>query len=429
MRHLKLVLIAAALGTAYHAPSATAQEDLQFKVHDAIRTGVNWLKSRQTPEGHWGDSSKNPAYAGGGTSYHAMPSNCAFALFCLLTCEVPTDDPVITKGFAWLRTQEWKGTYENAIIIMAFRELYFRKVQEVAKKKFGKFKDAQAKIDDYMKEKDAKDGLKYGGAAAGADWQLIEKATTNLVSWQFSDTGWRYGGDMRGNSGDTDVSATHLALFGLASALALGVRIDPKVFYTAANFLVNEQDQTGEVVQQRNPEGQGSWTPMAGDRARGWAYMKSSSEERERHQTGSMTGAGIIGLMVCKGQLLKTQYWKAIGKRVDQSIQDGIAWLDKNWIPGLTTNPHGFRGTGYYWWVVERVGILGEITLIGTNNWYVQGAQNLVGIQKKVDNDNGFWDVGAEVFPQDELNTIYALLFLKKHAHAVGIPPVTRGDK
>lgn len=428
MRHLTLAAVI--LSAVIASPDTSAQdENLAFKIHKAIATGVEWLKAKQTPEGHFGDSSKNPTYTGAGTAYHGKPRNCAFALFTLLKCEVPTTDPVIVKGFTWLRQQEFKGTYENSAVCMAFREYYYRKLVEAMEKKYKRSKDKDLKVKKAMKDKDAKHGLRYD-RNKDADWALVGKCLGNLTNWQFNEQGWRYG-DLQGDAGDQDVSATHLALFGIKACMALGHRVDPKIFYNAANYLLNEQDANGQAVKAgAKAGGEGSWSPMAGDRARGWPYMKTASKPAEQRVTGSMTGAGICGLMVCKGVLLNNKrYWKAIGKRVDTGIHHGVAWLNQNWVKGLEHNPDGFRGTGYYWWVVERVGILGGLTMIGTHNWYLEGAQHLVTIQKKVDEKKGYWDIGQEVFPADEFNTCYALLFLKKHAHSVGIPPITGGNR
>ena len=65
----------------------------------------------------------------------------------------------------------------------------------------------------------------------------------------------------------------------------------------------------------------------------------------------------------------------------------------------------------------ERVGILGNIELIGANAWYVQGAQHLVKAQK----DDGHWNSGTELEPADVLDSCFALLFLKKATMPVGV--------
>ncbi len=415
------------------ASHACAQEEnLPFKIHEAIRTGVNWLKARQQAEGHFGES-KGETYTAGGEGWHERPSLCAFSLYCLLKCDVPVADPVITKGFAYLRTAEIKGVYEYAVIIMAFRELYHFTSLEAARKKFAKSKNPDLDTDKFMaglKHQSAAHGMsKLGGAQGQADWQYVDKLAKQLVGWQNANQGWRYG-DLGGNDGAQDISATHLALFGLKAALACNVQLDKGAFAGASQYLLDAQEVDGPAAKAEATGRQdGSWSPMAGDRARGWAYMSTSTVADEKERSGGMTGAAIIGLMVCKSELSSTPFWKKLGPKIDAAINDGVAWLNVHWVPNLTSNPPSDNRTGYYWWVVERTGVLGGIQLIGSHNWYIEGATNLVAIQKPVDKDQGYWDIGQELHPSDLLNTIYALLFLKKHDHALGIPPITRGSR
>ncbi len=439
MRFLQTIVVLLVVGAFVAQPAAAQDENLPFKIHEAIRTGVNWLKKKQHPqEGHFGEAS-GPTYAAGGTLYPHKAAYTAFALYCLLKCDVPVTDPVITKGFQFIRSSELKGVYEHAVVIMAFRELYHYAVLAYAKRKFEKSKNPESETDKFMEKLEpgsAAYGMsKLAGAQGQQDWQLVDKLTKKLIGWQNANQGWRYG-DLGGNDGAQDISATHLALFGLKAALACNVQFDKGLFAGAATYLLAEQELQGEAVKQENPgagsgnkdEG-GSWTPMTGDRARGWAYMSGSAKEEEKTRTGGMTAAALIGLMACKSELMKTPWWKKEGQKVDQAINDGIAFLNVHWVPNLTSNPpHGNR-TGYFWWAVERTGVLGAVQMIGQHNWYIEGAMNLVAIQQPVDKDNGFWDIKHEVEPTDLLNTIYALLFLKKTDHAIGIPPVTRGGR
>ncbi|MBN4055030.1 hypothetical protein JYT15_00825, partial [Acidimicrobium ferrooxidans] len=105
---------------------------------------------------------------------------------------------------------------------------------------------------------------------------------------------------------------------------------------------------------------------------------------------------------------------------------DGLIWMNLNYT--VTANPYGRRGHYYYLYALERVGILGGISLIGDHNWYSDGAKYLVSAQKPVDKDNAFWDEKDEIAPSDLIDTCYALLFLKKATIPVGVT-ITRMGK
>jgi hypothetical protein len=83
---------------------AVAQDDpaeFRKKVDEAIDKGVEWLKKRQQPSGDFGESA-GPTY-GPGKAYPNKPGITAFSLLALLKSDVPHNDPVITKGLAFLQ--------------------------------------------------------------------------------------------------------------------------------------------------------------------------------------------------------------------------------------------------------------------------------------------------------------------------------------
>ncbi len=128
-----------------------------------------------------------------------------------------------------------------------------------------------------------------------------------------------------------------------------------------------------------------------------------------------MTASGVCSLILAKSQLVKSPLLtKELGARVDQAIYDGLAWLDLHWT--VEENPGGARSHYYYLYALERVGVLGQIDLIGAHRWYVDGAKHLIGAQA----DDGHWNSGTEIEPGDVIDTCFALLFLKKATLPVG---------
>lgn len=78
------------------------------EVRESIRKGVQFLKSRQNPEGSWEEW---PGQLGGLTSL------CTLAL---LNCGVDKDDPNVAKALEWLRKLEPQTTYAVALQTMVF---------------------------------------------------------------------------------------------------------------------------------------------------------------------------------------------------------------------------------------------------------------------------------------------------------------------
>lgn len=414
-RVITAVLVAVALLA--RAGSAAADDVSPAQIDEAIRKGVRFLKGGQHADGSFSGGSgigfPNPPVR----PYDRVPANTAFHLFVLLQCGVPTTDSVITKGFAYLRTAKLKGVFEHAGVIMAVRERYhWAAVEKPSGQRNG----------------DAKQGLDDAGDQGEIDRQLLHVCVDKVVGWQRRVGGWRYGySELAYEDGDADVVSTYLALSGLKAARACGLSVPARVFADAARYLVAEQDPTGEPVKPTETRGgDGEWSPLSGDRCRGWAYTGTSDRAWARNHTSARTASGVLALMICKSELQDTAWWRDGGESVDRAMHDGVAWIHEHWSPGLVSNPNGYGCIGYHWWVVSRPCLVGGLATLGRHNWYAEGAKTLVSIQQLTDEETGYWDVAPTDFqPSDNLNTSYALLFLKKHAHSLGISPIARASK
>jgi len=417
------VLVAAVLLLTPSAACAQAMPgDLPPKINKAIDNGVVWLKGRQIKNGaekdSWG-TGNNPLYPGGAGPAHPLYIGItAFALYTLLECDVDPEDPVIVSGLDYIRRNIDSSfnaggigagggkmqcmCYECGVLIMMFESLYdarWEKLVRAAKK-------------DPKKEKKPPTKLEPG------DETLVKGAISFLAATQSRTGGWRYGPPAFPSplGVDQDTSSTQIALLGLVSAVRMGMAVDPKVFHSAVITTLENQAKDGPAAKPKPPEGGGGTMVQATDKCRGWAYTPNAGDSKDQQVSGGMTASGVCSLIIIKSQLTGNPLFnKDLQARVDKAIFDGLAWIDANWT--VTSNPGGHRSHYYYLYGLERVGILGNIQLIGANAWYVQGAQHLVGAQK----GDGHWDSGTELEPKDVLDSCFALLFLKKATMPVGV--------
>jgi hypothetical protein len=118
--------------------------------------------------------------------------------------------------------------------------------------------------------------------------------------------------------------------------------------------------------------------------------------------TGSMTVSGLAGLAIAREGLWRTRRFTGKDrKQVDDSVRDGLAWMQVNF--DVKTNPGAAAANHlYYLYGLERMGMLVERRWIGTHDWYKEGADLLLETQ----GNDGAWG--------DHVQTSFAVLFLKR---------------
>ncbi|MBI4569772.1 MAG: hypothetical protein HY719_15375 [Planctomycetes bacterium] len=476
-----LVVGATGRASAQQVPGQDPSKSFADLVETAIDKGVAWLKKKQQPAGHFGITKGN-TYAGGTNAYPNIIGNTAFALYTLLKCGVPKNDPVIVKGFEYIRKHygdHMQSSYEISACLFAFEELSTHKPPKRKEEKEFEYKKRAAK--------EAKVQVAPG------DLSLVKSMLQDLIGTMnfelgagvtgVEGKGWRYGNNQYAQvkaqaaaqgggtvniqsfdntGGNMDVSATQYALLGLKSASRMGLRenIDKvyatrpdvkagaSIFFDVMTFLLSVQEADGPAVTPKNEEKdqRRTFVPGATDKARGWSYMKwMVRQPQESTASGSMTTAGVCGLILCKSELQSHPLYrvnKDLPRKVDQAIRDGIAWLALNYT--MERNPYvaaggaaagganlaaGIKGNHYYYlYGMERMGVFGDIDKIDKNDWYTDGATVLLREQKKANDAEWFWDSGQTHTPADEYDTCFALLFLEKASVPLpGVFEVTRG--
>ncbi len=444
------------------------ERDVSFmkKVNWAIEYGVNWLKAKPAifemkkgdEAAHWGLVKGTRIYGGGqGPQYRHPAGPTALALYTLLKCGVDPKDPVIVKGFNWLKLlhrvtpkydgvdaggKSWThtqaaGSYEYSVMILALTAKWDQYKKSSASKtaqRKGKLKirDREDKewlielVEGLVARRGLPDGT--GGSDGAHGWRYnVPKLTLSGGNQT-----WTRNSGM-GHIANQDLSSTQLAALALSSAHRFGVK--PKtadVWIDIVKFTLDHQEPKGPEHERHDPVYDGNKYAKPMDHARGFCYIKDSPEGSEGKATGSMTACGVTNLLIA-AEILSTdkkykKTWEKamLSRKVNKGIWDGIAWLDKHWTK--FENPYSKYGYHiYYWYAIERAMDILNKKLCGSHLWYKTGAEALlanqnpvrvkvrVGKKQKLEEVDGtFWQTNSTHEPKDVIDTCFALLFLKR---------------
>jgi hypothetical protein len=120
---LPLLVLAAALAAEDDRPDRRADADLQPRINDAIRRGIEYLKSIQQPDGSW-------VYESQRFQQDMTAGMTALALYALAASKVPPDDPAIRKGVRWTEAHKEcytaagaYSTYSASLLVLALTRI------------------------------------------------------------------------------------------------------------------------------------------------------------------------------------------------------------------------------------------------------------------------------------------------------------------
>ncbi len=454
------------------------------RVKEAVKRAVEWLKSQQKEDGHWeGTGTYMEMYPFGTT---------ALAVYALLKGGVPPNDPCIQKALKWLKKGGFPGTYSVSCLVLALaalceppppekevekvkvkqlKRLRTRVFEPVEKRIRKRFRRAPRWIQDWLRQ--------------AVNW-LIKAKTRTVWRYPGKDPGEIRCKKGTGIGGGEDASNAQYAMLAMFAALRLGIPVPKQLFIDVAEYYIKQQDKDGAEVKgfpvpgadlplkrlkkmieeqlkrlkeearktiDASEEGrkelirrlktsavlkENPYKKFGGEvkkmKARGWCYLprefpKGGNVPDDMFRTtGSMTTSGIIALCVCKLALEGTPWYKVNGKRLEQAIRDGVAWLAHNWT--LDKNPNSGPGDAwryYYFYGVERVGALALVRKIGKHLWYEEIANRILSEQQS----DGSWagergqSPKANVLPFEHgplWNTCFAILILKR-----ATPPIVGG--
>jgi hypothetical protein len=394
-------------------------ESVSARVPGAIARGVEWLRARSSAQGWWGETYERDAtsYAGGKDGYPGPYGPTALALYTLLKCGVPPSDPTVRRGFAWLAKKEANGgsAYEVSMKLLA----------------------VTATADPFKRTKNA--------VAAGERVRLVgrerkwaQQLVTALLAMR-APSGWRYWGPAdRTPGGKQDLSSTQLATLALFSADRCGLKVEADVWRGVIAFTIEQQERDGPKrprAVKAPVAGSGARSDAADgavpkDRARGFAYVRDKAQDPEdRAASGGMTACGIANLMMARFALQKRyplSWAREDAEALQQSIYDGLAWLDANWSPFQNPAVERTANDLYYVYCVERAMDLVGASRLGRHFWYAEMAEQVLARQ----HESGCWSRREDpAHPTTVLDTCFALLFLHRATRGgIPFPVVTGGD-
>lgn len=271
-----------------------------------------------------------------------LGGRAGLTLYTLLHCGVSRDHPAVKRAVAYLDSVEPTATYATATMLLAY------------------------------------DALRMGRE------ERIEHLIEKIVSWQKPHGDWAY------PHSHEDLSNTQYAALALWIAVKRDIDVDRDVFYKLAERV---EDYREEPTLIDNPDLVDGRTGAPKVEVAGFRYRVGNGPT-----TGSMTGAAIAVLAICKAGIGK-RLSSSVRRRIDELTDGGMRWLAQRFSPAR--NPNGGHHL-YYLYGLERVGALLQTERIGEHRWYLEGARHLLKSQKQ---DNGWGNV---------TETCFALLFLRR---------------
>ena len=358
----------------FACPAAPQEGVDQAAVDEAIRKGVEFLKTAPSP-GH--------AYSGA--------KHCdELILFTFIHAGVPESDPKFQQMFLRIMKEPLAQTYKVSLQAMC--------LEEIQRVRFG---PRIAQCAQFLVDNQCKNGQwSYGEPTSAVIGQpSIDPEGAVATGRKKKRGGLVRFSRLRGpkikpkvvrtytvkktkaGKASGDNSNTQYAALGLRACHDSGVIIPKEVVKRAMDWWIRSQHA--------GVKGSG----YGG--VRGWNYRTEQAGKRPAY--GSMTAGAT-------GSLAIYDYIQGKDFRKNPAIKAGLNWLASNF--SVTQNPgRNAAWYLYYMYGLERAGILCDTKTMGKHDWYVEGAKQLLKIQK----DNGSWTDRNATW-----GTCFAILFLKK---------------
>lgn len=407
-------------------------KDFQDKVNVAIDRGVKHVRRLQQDDGSF---KPHGGYKVGTT---------ALAVLTMTACGVSREDPQVSKALDWLFQQEPVKTYDLATSLLAVDRAYTPA------------KELKAIAGGHDVEKRVRDLPAKRMAWVRRTAKALEKNASSPGSWGYPPGGrslLRF-----------DTSNTQYAVLGLRAATYMGYEVREQTWLGVIRHF-------GVVLERKGPKGtvslvrRGQAVPDESQahllnlrkvpRVAGFRY---STLQSHSHVDSALNCAAISCLLIARHQLrvMRSRKWNAkLAAEVDEMIAIGWAWVQANWRVDRHPRHHGGSWYYYFLYSLERAGMLDGVKRVGGNDWYFEGAMQLLARQtpdpekpepketddakkvepkkkdpfkeskdsKKASKDGAWNHKGRDETPP----TCFALLFLKRGTTPLSTP--ITGDK
>ncbi len=356
------------------------------RVGQAVRSGTAWLQkaiSGASASFLQDKDEKPPRSFGSG--------RLALAIQTLEHADVPATDPSLVAAWAELERRELIDTYALGTALMALAARHAPP------------REAEMLHDGTLKER-PKRQLPPAQQALAARWverllSNVDKRTDPANCLRFNYTA----------AARFDTSVQQYGLLGLDAAELCGVPIPPTAWAAAAKHLLAVQSSAHGRVHELSLQSYldalaGKQPPSERIPTRGFSY-----KDEEEPAYGSMTAAGVTGLLLARAGIAKQTPRDPDLKRIDAAIDAGFAWLAAEFTTRANPGYAAKAQAHWFYWLygLERVAELAGIARLDGRDWYYEGALQLLARQEP---DGSFRS-------DDSLridSTCFAILFLKK---------------
>jgi hypothetical protein len=350
LRRSLCACVAAALAAGPAARPAAAAAATPQEVDAALKKGKAYLYSQLK-----GDNcelvpkfppGQKEQYQVAGWQWGGVTATAVYGL--LAAGENPKNEPRLKAAVEWLKTAEIHGHYASAM---------------------------RAQVWHYLKdEKEAK-------LSSKRDRDILLNA---LIDKNPGFGFYSYYTDEKGKpqTGWFDRSVSQIAVLGVWATEQAGQEIPSKYW------------EIVDAAWKKAQRADGGWNYQDGPQMAG--------------STGTMTAAGVATLFITQDELMQSEtgrFSACRGGQRNDSIERGLAWMDKN-APQLLINAPEYY---YQLYGIERIGVASGRKYFGTTDWYRVGAEQLV---KKQSPDGSWGNDEPGHNPKKVPDTVFAMLFL-----------------
>jgi hypothetical protein len=280
------------------------------------------------------------------------------AMYALLAAGEKTDDPRILATYDWVSKIDMRSTYALGLRCQV-HTFMLRNMKVKAAARANLLKDA----DRVVKSMYHPVNWSIGTAAWEGDWGM----------WGYICDGLK--GGPHPNNQDTQ-----FGILGIEASLTANAETKPIIWELIFNHYKKYQ----------NPDG-------------GWGYENHDTAG----STGPMTAASLAGAFLSFYYLHAEDFIKVGNKAVNAdypTLHKGLQWFEKNFdSPGVAA-----RDECYYWYCVQRLGMVSGYKYLGGKDWYKAIASRLIATQTA----DGSWGNRLE-------DTAFALLALHRGDYPV----------